>query len=454
MVRDVRLATPELAPDRVQRRPWGRATLWLAFLGPFFFATYGAANWLAARRESVASIVFEWEQQIPFAPWTIVPYWSIDLFYAISLFVCATKLELDVHAKRLLAAQLVCVAVFIAFPLRFTFERDQPDGLFGAMFDLLMGFDQPFNQMPSLHIALLVIIWLRFLRHAHGAWRWIVHGWGSLIALSVLTTYQHHFIDVPVGAWVGWLCVWLFPEETGGIRFEPRALADRARRRLAACYAVGAAAIALLAVALGGSGLWLFWISGSLALVALIYAFSDETAFQKRTDGSLTAASWWLLGPYFAGAWLNSRWWTRSMPGAHVIVPGLYLGRMPGRTERAAYAAIVDVTAELPCNSDGHCYLSVPQLDLTVATSQQIARAVDAIQDSFTTTRGPVLVCCALGFSRSAVAVAAWLLASGRAANIAEAVTRIRDSRRGVVLRDAHIAALERFAAGRVRKAA
>jgi protein-tyrosine phosphatase len=89
-----------------------------------------------------------------------------------------------------------------------------------------------------------------------------------------------------------------------------------------------------------------------------------------------------------------------------------------------------------------------------VATSQQIGRAVDAIEESLTTTHGPVLVCCALGFSRSAVAVAAWLLASGRAASIAEAVACIRASRTGVVLRDGHIAALECFAAGLVRKAA
>jgi hypothetical protein len=59
-------------------RPWERALAWLAFLGPFFFATYSLANWVASRRAGVGSLVYEWERAIPFEAWTIVPYWSID----------------------------------------------------------------------------------------------------------------------------------------------------------------------------------------------------------------------------------------------------------------------------------------------------------------------------------------------------------------------------------------
>ncbi|HEX2060639.1 MAG TPA: serine/threonine protein phosphatase, partial [Thermoanaerobaculia bacterium] len=119
------------------KRPTLRAAAWLAFLGPFFFASYGFANWLASRRTNVGAVVFEWERAIPFLPWTIVPYWSIDLLYAISLFVCTTRRELDRHAQRLLFVQLVSVACFIFFPLRFTFERPRSEGLFGALFTAL-----------------------------------------------------------------------------------------------------------------------------------------------------------------------------------------------------------------------------------------------------------------------------------------------------------------------------
>src|SRR5262245_33120630 len=46
--------------------PWRRALAWLAFLGPFFFLSYGLANWAAGQRADVPSVVFDWEAHIPF----------------------------------------------------------------------------------------------------------------------------------------------------------------------------------------------------------------------------------------------------------------------------------------------------------------------------------------------------------------------------------------------------
>src|SRR5262245_5037627 len=99
--------------QRAPARPWKRGLAWLAFLGPFFFASYGLAAWIAGQRSAVGSIVFAWEQAIPFVGWTIVPYWSIDLLYGLSLLFFATRSELDRHALRLLTAQLIAVACFI-----------------------------------------------------------------------------------------------------------------------------------------------------------------------------------------------------------------------------------------------------------------------------------------------------------------------------------------------------
>jgi protein-tyrosine phosphatase len=430
-------------------RPWRQALLWLAFLGPFFFASYGFANWLASHRGTVGAIVFDWEGHIPFAAWTIVPYWSIDILYGLSLFVCVTRRELDVHGRRLLCAQFVCISCFLAFPLRFTFPRPDTGGIFGLMFDALMGFDKPFNQAPSLHIALLVILWVLYGRHVPRRWRWILHGWFALIGVSVLTTYQHHFIDLPTGFWVGWLCVWLFPEQGRSLLTAASLTTDPRRRALAMRYGLGALASGAVAIHFGGAAVWLLWGSGSLALVAVIYAFFGETAFQKEADGSMGAAAWWLFGPYFLGAWLNARWWTRSTAGADPVVPGLLLGRLPTRKDREAHGAraVVDLTAELPCAAGGTRYVNVPVLDLVPLSTAQIERSVAAIDGMF--ADGPVLVCCALGFSRSATAVAAWLTASGRAVNLAEAIGQVRRVRPGVVLDASHIVALERFAGKR-----
>ena len=90
--------------------PWRRGVAWLLFLGPFFFLSYGFANTMAARWQVSDAVVFGWERHIPFMPWTILPYWSIDLFYGLSFLLCRNALQVDRHALRLLTAQLVSVA--------------------------------------------------------------------------------------------------------------------------------------------------------------------------------------------------------------------------------------------------------------------------------------------------------------------------------------------------------
>ena len=44
------------------------------------------------------------------------------------------------------------------FPLRFSFERPHTTGWLGAVFDSFHEMDRPFNQLPSLHIALRTIL--------------------------------------------------------------------------------------------------------------------------------------------------------------------------------------------------------------------------------------------------------------------------------------------------------
>ena len=226
-----------------------RAVIWLLFLGPFFFLSYGFANWVAAQRESVGVLVFDWERGTPLWPWTIIPYWSIDLLYGLSFLLPRTRRGLDCHALRLLSAQVIAVACFLLFPLRFSFERPMQEGFFGVLFDLLMGFDKPFNQAPSLHIALLVILWVAYGRYLQGAWRWLLHGWFTLIGVSVLTTWQHHFIDVPTGALLGFFCVWLWPREVRSPLQAWRLSNDPQRRRLAGLYTCGALSCLVLALA-------------------------------------------------------------------------------------------------------------------------------------------------------------------------------------------------------------
>ncbi|MDC7826023.1 phosphatase PAP2/dual specificity phosphatase family protein [Pseudomonas sp. BLCC-B13] len=421
---------------------WKRGVLWLLLLGPLFFASYGFANWLTAQREDVGSLVFAWESAMPLWPWSIVPYWSIDLLYGLSFLLPATRREMDRHALRLLTAQIICVACFLLWPLRFTFERPELDGLFGWMFDVLMGFDKPFNQAPSLHIALLVVIWVMFARHTRGLLlRSLLHGWMALIGLSVLTTWQHHFIDVPTGALAGWLCVWLWPNEGRSPLHNLRLAREPQRWRLALRYGLGSAICAALAVNLGGAWLWLLWPCASLLLVALNYALFGVAGFQKRADGLLSVASNWLLAPYLLGAWINSRLWTRQHPQADQVVEGIWLGRVPTAAEAISFSAVLDLSAELPVRLPGKTYRNLPLLDLVAPDSEACRQGAELIEQL--RQQGPLLVCCALGYSRSATLVAAWLLHSGRASSVEQAIAMIRAVRPRIVLGDAQRKALQ-----------
>ncbi|TIP74505.1 MAG: phosphatase PAP2/dual specificity phosphatase family protein [Mesorhizobium sp.] len=437
------MVSPAVAPalSASEREPYAgialRAALWLAFLAPFFYTTYGFANWLAWQRDDVGSIVFEWERGIPFIAWTIVPYWSINLFYGLSLLLNDTKRGVDRLAGRYLTAQLIAVACFILFPLTATFVRPETSGLQGFMFAVLGGFDKPFNQAPSLHIALLVIIWDHWRYRLKGMAGVVWHAWCFLIGASVLTTWQHHVIDIPTGALLGFFALWLFPRD-GELPFAGfRLTADARSRRLALFYALGAA-LALAGAVAGAfvSALWLIllWPALALGIVAFAYAGAGAKVFQKAPDGSVSLASRVLLLPYRLGARVNAWIWTRKLPPHVAIADGVFLGRFPTAAEADAFGTVIDLAGELERPRGVTCrWTAVAMVDLLPPSQAAQAQAVAAIEAA--RGHGTVLVCCALGFQRSAGVVAEWLVATGRSPTPAQAHKRLAASGRPVHLR-------------------
>jgi protein-tyrosine phosphatase len=414
-------------------RPLAPALLWLVTLGPFFFLSYGFANWVTAQRHDVSSIVFGWEHRIPFLAWTVVPYWSTDFFYTLSFFLCRDRKELNSHAKSLLAAQIISVTCFLLFPLRFSFMQPQTSGLFGWMFHALGSFDKPFNQLPSLHLSLTTILWAKYSEHTRGIARLLLRCWFVLAGVSALTTYQHHFIDILPGIWLGLACIALFPSQT------PGALPSRRSLRIASLYIAGGCLLGLVGFWLGPWGWWLFWPASALLIVAAAYWLGSPQMF-RGTAMTL------LLAPYIAAKWMHLRWWTRGQPLAQEIADGVWLGRFPHRRERDALriASMVSLAAELPADTSGVEARSVPMLDLLVPTLEQLKAAAAAIDDLEASR--PTLVFCALGYSRSAVSVAAWLVARHIAASADAAIAMIQSRRPAVVFTARHRERLQQWA--------
>ncbi len=417
------IAAREEAPSR----PVGPAILTLIGLGAFFYASYGFSNWLAGTRASVPSVVFEWERAVPFLAWTIVPYWSTNLFYAASILFSRTTFDLGVHARRLLTAQLIAVFFFVVAPLKFSWEKPDTSGLFGFMFEALGAFDKPFNQAPSLHVALTVIFIARFAFLLPRPFFLAFLAWSAVVVASVMTTYQHHFIDIPTGALLGLFCLWLWRDDGSNALAEARLTRDPQRLRLGALYGLGAFAVAAVALMAGGGWLWLLWPAFSLAAVAGAYIVLGDALFMKDGHGVIGWPARIVLAPYLAAAWLNSRLWTWREAAFVEIADGVHLGRYPDNTVAGCFHQVIDLTAEFSAPVTRARWTAIPMLDLVapdVAKLRKSAAAIEAAQG-----QKPVLVCCALGYGRSAAAIVLWLVQSRRAATIDEALAIVRQSR-------------------------
>ena len=232
---------------------------------------------------------------------------------------------------------------------------------------------------------------------------------------------------------LGFVCLWLWPDDQPSPLTAARFATEPRRRKLAACYAAGGAALAALAGPHRRS--WrcgCIWPSASLILVAGNYALFGAAGFQKTPDGNMSVAARWLLAPYIAAARINARLWTRNDPEYVALGDGVMLGRLPMRIQTDGHCGVIDLAAELPRPRGNVTYRAFPMLDLVAPAPDQLRTIAETIERSRTVE--PVLVCCALGYGRSAAAVAVWLLTTGRAGSAEDAIARIRSAGARVAL--------------------
>lgn len=197
------LSTPE--------PPLRRAVLWLLVCAVMFFGGYSATNTLASHRDMAAVLTMPGDSAVPFWAWTIIPYLSINFLYVFAFLLQRTREELDRHALRILTAQAISMLVFVLLPTSNLREQPAASGALGLFFDGLRSFDRPFNMLPSLHVAIAVIVWDALGRQLPRSWQPVWHIWCVLIVLSTLTTWQHYLLDVAAGLLLGILCLRLWP---------------------------------------------------------------------------------------------------------------------------------------------------------------------------------------------------------------------------------------------------
>lgn len=409
---------------------------WLVLLAPFFFLTYGQVNQFTAGRENIGSLVFDWERHVPFVPLTIIPYWSLDLLYGLSLFVCTSLQEQRRLVGKLVLASLVACLGFLLFPLRFSFSRPALSGLAGWLFSQLEQFDLPYNQSPSLHIILCWLLWRHFRHHLPARWQKLNDGWFLLIAVSVLTTWQHHFIDVISGLVVGMLIDWAIPDEG---RWQWHRSTGK-RQVLAKRYLAGAV-LCLVATLLTP---WLWWPTLALLIVALAYGALGVMALQKAASGRLSPAIWWLLLPWRTAMMLTRYYYIRYLPAVSPLGEGVFFGSYPRIPPQQR--AVLDLTAEYPRARATHdiAYRCIPMLDLVSPGEVALDQAVTELE-LLRIQHGSVLVHCALGLSRSALVVTAWLLRYQPQLTLPQAIAQVHNARPQVIFTAEHKELLARW---------
>ena len=413
-----------------------------AALSLLFIVVYGGCSWITAHRSDVGTWYYHWERFIPFVPLMIVPYMSIDLFFVVGPFLCRSRSELSVLAQRITFAILVAGVFFLLVPLHLAVARPQASGWTGAIFGFLHAFDQPYNLVPSLHIALRTILAALYARHSKGVVRLASHVWFSLIGFSTLLTYQHHFVDVVTGFILAAICFYLFREENMHLPVLPN-------YRIGVYYAGGA--LVTVGLALAG-GAWmgiLLWPALAFAMTAAAYWGLGPSIYRK-TNGRLPLSARLLFAPCIAGQYLSLLYYRRECAAWNQITSRVWISARLNRREAAricqeGIAAVLDLTVEFSETATLRAlnYCNVPILDLTAPNTVQLWEAVEFISQN--AGGGIVCVHCKVGYSRSAAVVGAYLLASGQAETVEQAVALLRNGRPTMVIRPEALAALNRF---------
>src|SRR5438445_10715925 len=292
--------------------------------------------------------------------------------------------------------------------------------------------DSPFNLLPSLHAALLLLLVDLYARNLRGIFLIAAMFWFFLIALSPVLTYQHHVIDIVGGFVLVGYCFYLFREPS-------LALPVVVNRRIGLYYAAGAAIVLLMAAIFWPWGVLLLWPAIALGIVAIAYFGAGPVVFHK-TQGTLPWSTPFVLAPCLLGQYFSLLYYRSRCRSWDEVTPQIWIGaklgsRFANKALCSGVGAVLDLSAEFseakPFRKIN--YRNIPILDLTAPTQAQLAEMGEFIGNH--SRNGAVYVHCKIGYSRSAAAVAAYLIMSGKANTANEAFAIIGRVRSSVVIR-------------------
>jgi hypothetical protein len=164
----------------------------------------------------------------------------------------------------------------------------------------------------------------------------------------------------------------------------------------------------------------MLWIGISLLVIGFGYLDLWATVFQKKEDGSFTFASRILHFPYRILTSVIRKLFFKTYELPQKITNNLYLGSFE-MSKSTNCDTIFDLCAEYNrVNYKVNNYESFPLIDLATPTIEELDLGVKKLDDLIQKNQ-TVFIHCALGLSRSATIVLAWLLFSKKVSTIQDA---------------------------------
>ncbi len=396
-------------------------SVWLLYLGALFFILYGSANQYAFLTSPHESFFMQWEENIPFIEIFIIPYMSSDILFAIALLLTQTRFELRVLALRIFITMTFSVFVFVLYPLQFSFVKPETSNFLFSMLEL----DLAYNQMPSLHISLAIVLWFSMKEHISNIFiKSFLAFWFILICLSTLFVYQHHFIDIPTGAVVGFTVVYLISSKKKTYltsRFmTPRSL------KMSLYYLIGVL-ISIILYFNFNSFIFIYLFLTALS-ISFIYAFgfnllltnekSKPNIFQKI-----------LFAPYFIASYFSWNYYKNKIDFKSQLNDNIYFGRQATKEEYKELEAlgiktIINLANDQQFHKTNIKEIRYPLLDMTMQDPVILHQIIKTIEKH---SNEKIYIHCTLGMSRSILAISSYLLYKKKSINeVNEIMNKLR----------------------------
>lgn len=381
--------------------------VWLLYLGIVFFLLYGSVNQYALTIQTDTSYFMEWEKSIPFIESFIVPYMSSDILFVIAFLLPQTRLSIKVLALRSFVDIVVSVLVFALFPLKFAFEKPMVDNFLFKMLEM----DLPYNQMPSLHVSLAVILWFSMKDNIQSKLiKLTLFIWLILVILSTLLVYQHHFIDIPTGFLLGILIVYLINEKKQN--YFTKSFTTPRNIKIALYYLVLSIVFMILSFKL--SSILCFYLFLSFFSLSAIYTFGlNNFLISKNPYLNLIQKIFFL--PYFIGSHLSWLYYKKKIPFISKFDENIYFGRQADKNEykklkEMGIKRIINLSPELQFNKTDIPQKKYNFLDLTIQEPKNILEVIKEIESG----KDKLYIHCKLGMSRTILVISSYMLYKGK----------------------------------------